>query len=179
MKDSIDALGENFERLLRWVYPGFLLTLLLYLAKPYLFEHIAFNRTVGLSGLIIGCVVIGFIVYILQTNFLQQIFIVIFTLCKWSHSQVLRKHKNFIHELFYGEAEIIVKHSGKNYSSYLWSTCHMMFITCWLTFLFLGVKDSHSFFSCWFGWILSINIVILLSSCFLFTKLFIADRVLH
>ena len=90
MRDVIDSLLSNVERFLRWVYPGFLLLVLLHFGRTIsLVETLGLDQQSGpvqILGLSIAIVVSSAIIYILHRYVIQEMIFeygIFYLLCGW------------------------------------------------------------------------------------------------
>jgi hypothetical protein len=85
----IDSIVANFERFLRWVYPGGLTVALLYAANPTFLKDQVYDKFGG-WGMVIGGLVAGAVVYLFQAYVVSWIVTFIFILLKWDVRQGLQ-----------------------------------------------------------------------------------------
>ena len=64
----IDSTFNNFERVLRWVYPGGLAVVLLYAANPEFLQKTVYDHFGGWP-VVIGGLIAGAVVYLFQAYF--------------------------------------------------------------------------------------------------------------
>jgi hypothetical protein len=166
----IYSIGANFERLLRWVYPGALFLVLLRMSRPDVFNALACrNLGIGLWGLVVGGLVAGFVIYLFQGYVVSYIINVVFILLKWDVRQRLQCDHGereteskkqpvscvrWMLPLFDGMAagtrerwSISDTQKLGNHLDYAWATYKVVLITGWLTIIFFGINESGSVFS--------------------------------
>jgi len=188
--DLIDSIGKNFERLLRWVYPGALFLVLLYASKPNFFKNLtSVDNAIGIWGLVVGGLVAGVIVYLLQGYVVSYIINVAFMLLRWDVRQRLQCDHGereteskkqpvscvrWMLPLFDGMAagtrerwSISDTQKLGNHLTYAWATYKAVLITGWLTIIFFGINESGSVFSSATAWaVLPPAILLLLGGLF-------------
>jgi len=152
----IDSIWANFERFIRWVYPGALFLVLLAMSRPKAFEALVnMDDGIGKWGLVVGALVAGVIIYLLQGYVVSYIITVPLILLKWDVRQGLQvdldkretEPKNqpvsclrWMVPLFARMAAATrerwnAKEIG-NYLDYAWGVYHALLMTGWLTIAF-------------------------------------------
>jgi hypothetical protein len=166
MGELIYAVGKNFERLLRWIYPGALFLVLLGMSKPDAFDHLAkLDDGIGLWGLVIVGLVGGVVTYLVQGYVVGFALAIIFNLLRWDVNQGLqvdvfawstrpRCCPRGVERFFDRMAKATVNRQGGsvteslgNYLNYAHGTYHAILITGWLTVVFYGINEQGSVFS--------------------------------
>lgn len=140
MDKVVGSIAGTLERLLRWVYPGALFLILLYVSDREAF--------VGLQavhwpwGLILLGLVAGFVVYLFQANIVTQALSLVALSNNWVANALVAPPRE-ASPIFDGEARAILRrwgHSRKRLNSYLdysWAGYHATSITGWLPLAFL------------------------------------------
>jgi hypothetical protein len=157
----IDSIGANFERILRWVYPGALFIVLLYASRPIVLENL--HDKIGIWGLVASGLVSGFVIYLFQGYVISQLITIFFILIKWDIRQGLqvdpyksekgtnaKPETNPIVRLFDRMARATQERWSigdpqnlGNYLNYTWAIYHAVLMTGWLTlFFYLTRKES-------------------------------------
>ena len=170
MGDLIDSIGRNFQRLLRWVYPGALFLVLLRISSPDAFNHLAcLNLGIGLWGLVVGGLVAGFVIYLFQGYFVSYIVTFIFIWAKWDVRQGLQVPAPKIREKckcipycvlhFFDRMAVATRRRWNgsvpkglgNYLDYAFAAYHAVMMTGWLTlvFVFVSIFNSDSVLRWW------------------------------
>jgi hypothetical protein len=162
MQDISEALGKNFERLLRWVYPGALFLVLLRMSRPEAFDAVAHDEPVNVWGLVVVGLVAGFVVYLIQSYVVNYFVLLLFQLKNWDVNQGLQvappetpeREPRWVFlrplaRLFDRYAQAIrdrvnLSEPLVNYLNYAWAAFHAVFITGWLTLVFFCVNDNQS-----------------------------------
>jgi len=149
MGDLIRAVDSSFQRLLRWVYPGGLLLVLLYIAS----EKDLIGWELQLSSLLIVVVFFaGATLYLFQTTVINQIISTFATLTRLEKNAIddnARPMRGFIaianfFDKWAREAEIrwpphrgdIQRDDIQSFLNYRWAVYHATLITGWLTLIF-------------------------------------------
>lgn len=92
MNNPFEFIGSNFERLLRWVYPGALFIVLLYATHPeFLQGEEGLYSKIGIWGLVTGGLVIGAVIYLFQSYVVGSVITVTFILLKWDVRQGIQR----------------------------------------------------------------------------------------
>jgi len=167
----VQSLGGNFERILRWIYPGALFLVLLRMSKPHAFKSLATPNDIGGPWeLIIAGLVAGFAAYLIQAYALNHLVSLVFQVANWDINTGL--HVNVrsgagqpklglerLAHLFDRHAQATWLRWGgnlpeglSNYLSYGWATYHAVSMTGWLTLLFFLKKDCDSAFAAVPSW---------------------------
>ncbi len=174
MKDNlIDSIGRNFERLLRWAYPGALFLVLLRLARPNDFEKLAnVLDDRSLWGLFVGGLVAGTVVYLAQGYVMNQLVSLVLAVVRWDVNirpfDHPRRLQQFLHWWFVGWvvprltclADSVAQNAQRRWTArdyprrlsswldYAWGVHHAMSSTGWLVlFFFLFWKEPGSRFA--------------------------------
>lgn len=165
MDNVVNSIGRNFERLLRWAYPGGLFLVLLRMSKPVAFSGMANLPNVKEPwGLVIGGLVAGFTVYLFQAYVINHFISLLFQLANWDINVGLqvrvaecrppRLGLGRCARLFDRHAEATWRRWGDdlpkglaNYLNYAWASYHAVFTTGWLTLLFFFAKEQPSIFA--------------------------------
>jgi len=171
MESIMEALGKGFERILRWIYPGALFLVLLFLSHPKsLKELLEISPFSNEWEIIIVILIAGMVVYLIHALFLNQIISIPFLksgLLHKSDMELLRdsgeklNKKNYMKKLvplvnawieptickFGLNNEALTKRERERFRSYLdyaWGTYHAASITLWLAIFFLIVNEKDS-----------------------------------
>ena len=166
MQNSAEYLGRNFERLLRWVYPGALFLVLLRMSRPQAFKAVADVESGNVWDLVVVGLAAGFVVYLLQGYVINQLISAVAQLLRWDvnvypsdqpiHCRCLRCLVRWVDP----QARSIRRRystceSLNSYLDYAWGVYHALSITGWLTILFFGIRAKGSVLAsngCW-GWV--------------------------
>jgi len=154
----ITAIDNSFQRILRWIYPGVLFFVLLYISNDDAISNMGDN--IGFSGniiwiLLIGSFGVGSIIYLIEQYVINDFIALVVTL--FSKIQRLSDIGNKTGDwLFGGDArktkaryeskgghEFKDKLSG--YMDYSWGACHALAITGYLIFVFEFISASELF----------------------------------
>lgn len=157
MDNVIDAVGRNFERLLRWAYPSGLFLVLLYLARPSDFAKLALVMPPW--GLVIGGLVAGAIAYFIQGYFFNQLATIFFVWIRWdvnirwdTEGEAVANPSNWILQA----SNAMAQNAGArwkatnegyrllNWLDYAWGVHHAMAITAWLIPFFVVWSEPSS-----------------------------------
>lgn len=155
MQNWAESIFKNFERILRWIYPGALFLSLLYLTGSDILNFIRkIEPNHSWFFLVLVAAVAGFVIYLFQQQVIAQ-FISFFTmLSDWDKESDPSK-------LPWGKyCQKMAKHADKwvtatiarwnspellnPYLDYAFARYHATSITAWLTLLFLMVKSPGS-----------------------------------
>jgi hypothetical protein len=185
MGNWIEVTGKAFERLLRWLYPGVLFLILLYLFRKPCFEEL-----IHIKGypwpLIIGGLGIGAVLYLIQINVVNIIFSAGAQILHWlalRNQHELRQERpiprGWLNRCVWWwdeQADNIespqIDEKRSDYMAYANSTFHATCITWWLTSIFYLIRDSKSPLSNMEWWIILIFCIFLFgASLNLFAKL--------
>ena len=158
MPDLIGSLTREFERLVRWVYPGLLMLGLLHLGRPNLFDALVVEEERLFSFMVI-ILVASFIVYGLHRYVLHLVIIELLWWWRWHPGSWIadgeqqvepRWPLRFISPFFDKRVEWIRLRFGKDgrvesgYLAYRWAVTHAMFMTAWLIPLTIGLAETNS-----------------------------------
>jgi hypothetical protein len=189
----VDSIFKNFERLLRWFYPGILLLILLPLSQLNTIDEIQTYSKDSFWLFMIVVFGIGAAIYLGQ-NVLNQIISIITELTKWDVAMNLDGDPDII---LYGErrppvkwlrwlAPFFDKQAGEierkiardkqsdNKSSlmdYLWGTYHATSITAWLLFVMMRFSVDGSWLFKFDGWWYSIPSILFVFSLYIYARL--------
>jgi len=172
MGDIIRAIDESFQRLLRWVYPGFLILVLLYMSKPCYFKFFISNQYMGSAGIIIGCLTLGVLAYIIQYSIIAQILNFISKACMWDPNLGRWPDDNMISSCAIGKSRVRCKRIAKCFDmqagpiereiqkeqdkqdkyrngnsslmDYRWAIYHATSLSGLLIFVFWCIRSEHS-----------------------------------
>ncbi len=159
MDDVVESLGRNFERLLRWAYPGALFLVLLRMSRPNAFD--AWAQVEHPWGLVVGGLVAGFALYLIQANAINQVITIVVQVLKWdvnvglqvamSSASEPRQGLRWLTRLMDRQAQGTIRRwsrterdGRKGYLDYGWATYHAMLLTGWLTLLFWQLSEDGS-----------------------------------
>ena len=173
MVNLIDALGKSFERLLRWIYPGALFLVLLYLSSPPCINVLtSINGIAGVWGLVLVAVVAGMAVYIAQAYIFNQIVSLCFSPSGLLHKKTKTLNRGKAKKLAkfadtWGEGawrrwgiqteQLTDRHAIERLNGWLdyaWSAYHAGCITLWLTLTFFCFSASNSILGSISPWII-------------------------
>ena len=171
MPNLEEFIGKNFERVLRWIYPGALFVVLLYASHPGYFNGPdGLYAKIGLWGLVVGALVAGFIIYLFQAYVIGYIITVPFIFSGWDVRQRLPKKVKETNterkpgiktklkccrertvSLFDTMARATrdrwsdeVPPKLNNYQNYAWATYHAVLMTGWLTLFFYLSRNKSA-----------------------------------
>ncbi len=174
MENFVDAIGTGFERILRWLYPGALFLVLLFLSNPSVFKIIltpllAHNKnyeSFAVWQLIIAGAVAGMAIYLIHYYIFNWIISLLIT-----RSGLLDRETRDLQGLPERLAQFAerwneptwrrwgirqnrpTRHTlerANNWLNYSWSTYHAGCITLYLAVLFSIFKESSSVLGNWF-----------------------------
>lgn len=159
MADLVDSIGRNFERLLRWVYPGAFFLVLLRLSNRSAYDNLL-KVEPELWALVVAGIVAGVVVYLLQGYVLNMGLSILVTRIGWDvNAREGNENPSWwptcldrLAHLFDRIAQGTKRRWGGmnrqglgNYLNYAWATYHATSITGWLTLVFYYfVKDDSS-----------------------------------
>ncbi len=144
----IDVLGNSFERILRWIYPGVLIVVLAYWGKPSLLCSVNIQGIDRIWGLVLVALVTGFVAYILQNYVLCECIGTILKKMGFpDHAEdgkncfVTKADKN-LDEAWrrFGHRRDVMN----SYLNYALGQFHAALMTGWLTIVFWGISDAGS-----------------------------------
>jgi hypothetical protein len=175
MPNWIESIFNNFERLLRWIYPGALFLLLLYLSNPkclnYLEESDKYIWTNNLWLLIMLAIVAGIVIYFFQQLVVTAI-ISFFTVwsgwqiepdpskLRWKCCRKIAGHFNWWARTVTNRWKYPKRIDS--YFNYAWGINHAAFITSWLTLtFFFFIKKDDSIMSTFPSWIIILATILL------------------
>ncbi|MBI2328608.1 MAG: hypothetical protein HYU85_03080 [Chloroflexi bacterium] len=166
MGSFVDALGSGFERLLRWLYPGALFLVLLFLSNPTVLPNISkplfvlskANEVVGIWQVGIVAIVAGMTTYLIHAYIFNQIISWWFCSVGLLHrkSEDLSRIARNLAEFADHWTEPAWRRWGvssndqhalerfNNWLTYSWSTYHAGCITLWLTASFFFINEDGS-----------------------------------
>lgn len=179
MGGLVESLGRSFERLLRWLYPGALFLVLLYLSSRSVFNSI--RRVQDPWALVFVAIVAGMVTYLLQTYVVNQFISLLFDLpclrLLSTDTEQLKGRPKCLAEgaarwgepawrrwgiSWHERSDEQAKERLNSWLDYSWSTYHAGFITVWLTLVFFCNSDRGSFLSNispWLVWGLAIPLI--------------------
>ena len=179
----LDNIFKNIERLLRWVYPGLLFFILLFIIDYNQFEIIA-NR-LGFPeetswGIILAIAGIGTVIYLFHQYILNTILVI--TLGNWwkNKRKDIQGRSRFVKH-FNDKAKKIMyvcqSDKSTHYFYYNWGIYHALATTFWLLLSFFIVNILTNTSNWWVHliWVVSL-IVFLLGKLYLFLKLMLVDE---
>lgn len=171
MQNWIDSIFRNFERILRWIYPGALFLSLLYLSSPNCLNFIKEVEAVHSWLLLLFAVIAGCIIYLSQ-QVITQLFSLLITGSRWEwepdHEKLHWGCCRYIARCFFDPwADLTISRfkPQKHLDSWLnlaWARYHATFITAWLILIFFFFKSSQSILSLIQPWIVFFFVAILL-----------------
>ena len=155
--DKIDTIFSNFEKVLRWVYPGILFIVLLYAVRPEWVERAV--DIVGRWGVFFGTLGVGFALFLVYQLVMVQTYHLIMIGFNWDVSAQdgqderpkpkTRFWRMLAKYFFDRDARKIERRMNEEkktqgtlrkkpytYADYLWSICHAIGITGWLLVTF-------------------------------------------
>jgi len=168
-----NALGNSFERLLRWFYPGILFLVLLFISKPNAWDSywkfVQYNEVVGLWGLFSLVIVSGLLIYTIQAYFINNIVSSVSCLSGIGHRDIEQLRWGIRHiargSLRWGETawrrwgfvstDIIREDRDRlgRWIDYSWGTYHVGCMTIWLYWFFYWFIDKDNNLNCIPLWI--------------------------
>jgi len=171
MQNFSEALGKNFERLLRWLYPGVLFLVLLHLSGQ---RDLIPADNVGLYSwpIVIGGITVGAAVYLIQMYIVTQFISFIVVLIRWDVNALVDNERpigdcrfaKFV-DRYARAIEARWRSSPQGTHSYLdyaWATYHAASITGWLALAFFCSRGPDSVLDKLGGWVVVVPSSLLL-----------------
>ena len=189
MGDMIDSIVKNFERFLRWAYPGLLFLALLYVSRPINFADA--YETIGNPWVFLaGGLGVGAALYLFQINVITQLPSAIAQWRRWDvdihpnptvYPDEPPEPKHGLGRLacwFNPQARNIEKRCNRSredkdaYLDYAWGTLHATSITGWLLLAFFLASTNDSLLYNVESWFVIVVVALLLLGAFyLFLRL--------
>lgn len=180
MNNLGEYIGQGFERLLRWFYPGALFVVLLSLSRPDIFasitEQFGFPEHT-IWGLLIFGLGVGFAIYLFQQYVITQTLSALSQLLRWDPN-IARTDQprtcclRVLAQWIDPQARVIEKqYKDSNYIDYSWATYHATSMTGWLLLVFIGIKTDSSLLSKAGCWSVIPALFLILGSLYLFARL--------
>jgi len=158
MGPLIDSIDKNFQRLLRWAYPGILFLVLLHMSRPG--EFVILSKVIYPWGLITAGLIAGAVIYLCQGYIFNQIVSHVALCLRWELNadykidgdNTVRCKRIFGKLLKHADlwASICSKRWGQDlhrldsYLNYAWAIYHATALTGWLVLIFFFVKGNGS-----------------------------------
>jgi len=180
MGSVVEATGKAFERLLRWLYPGLLFFVLLFLFKKTTFDELLslqhFEWVVIIGGLGISAAI-----YLIEVYVFEQIINIIAQMIGWLVLEGYRRQPKFFPKWIVDfidsqakdiEYKYISRQDRQSYMSYANATYHALCITGWQILFFYCVRDDSSLLSkIELPWIIFVLVLIFIFSLSYYARL--------
>jgi len=169
MGSVVEATGRAFERLLRWLYPGLIFFVLL-----FLFREPTFNKLLSLQHfewvIIIGGLGISAAIYLIEVYVFEQIINIIAQKIDWLVLEGDRRSPKFFPKRIVDfidrqakdiEYKYISRQDRQSYMSYANAAYHALCITGWQILFFYLFREQGSLLSEIELWIIIVILLII------------------